>query len=196
MSIKEIKEIIFSIFKPHSFRIISPKKILLSIVLLVGLGLLLYQSLLGLQLKRSRALRFCFSSQKRLADYQKMIIQEPKILLAKIEAEKNKLKNLEKRFVPEREIGQVFNDLKGLISVTENHLESLDIRPLVYRGTYQELPFSISVKGHYVDIILLLNKLEGYPQLIDIADIKIRSTGVKPSEVLMSLEARLFVSKG
>jgi len=195
MSIKKIKEIIFSIFKPYSFRIIPPKKILLSIVLLVGLGLLLYQSLLGLQFKKSKALRFCFSSQKRLADYQKMIIQKPKILLAKIEAEENKLKDLEKRFIPEREIGQVFNDLKSLIGVTGNHLDSLDIKPLVYDGAYQELPFSISVKGHYVDIILLLNKLEGYPRLIDITDIKIRSTGIKSSEVMMSLEAKLFVVK-
>lgn len=195
MSIKEIREIVFSIFKPYPFKVISRKKILLGVALLVGLGLLLYQSLLALQFKRSKAMGFCFSSQKKLVAYQQKIIQEPQILLAKIEVKRDKLKNLEKRFIPEREIGQLFNELKGLISRTENHLESLDIRPLVSLGTYQELPFSISVRGHYVDIILLLNKFESYPYLIDIKDIKIKSTGVKSSEVLMSLEAKLFVTK-
>ena len=196
MSIKEIVDIIFGIFKTHPFKIISRKKVLLGIFLLLGLSLLLYQSLLALQLVKSKAMGFYFFSQRKLVNYQQKIIKDPQILRSKIDAMKNKLDNLEKSFVPERELTPLFNDLKGLINQTQNDLVSLDIKPMIAIETYQRLPFSISVKGHYVDIIVLLNRLEGYSHLIDIKDIKIQPTGESPSEaVLMNLETEIFVIK-
>ena len=196
MPIKEIRDIIFSIFKSSSLKVISRQKILLGIALLLGLSLLLYQSLLAVQLITSKAKSFCLSSQKKLAVYQQKIVQDPQALLGKIQEKWNELKSLEKKFTPEREIEYLFNDLKGLVGRAESRLVSLDIKPLItIAENYQKLPFSILVKGHYVDIILLLNKFEAYPRLINIKEIKIRPTGESSAEVTMSLEAESFVVK-
>jgi len=195
MPTKDIKEIIFSIFKAHPFKVMPRRKILLGIALLLGLSLLLYQSLLALQLYDSKATKLCLLSKEKLVTYQQKIIEDPHMLLSKIEEKWNTLKKLEKRFIPQREVGRFFEDLKGLISKTENYLVSLDIKPREGSGTYQKLPFSISVKGHYVDAILLMNKLEAYPRLIAIKDIKIQPKAEKSTEVTMSLEAESFVAR-
>jgi Tfp pilus assembly protein PilO len=196
MPIKDIVEIIFSIFKTRPLKIIPRKKIILGIGLLLGIGILLYQSLLSMQLIRSRTMGFYLWSRKRLVAYQRKIIQNPRLLSSKIEGIKNKLKNLEKQFVPERELTFLFNDLKGLINNTQNDLVSLDIKPMMAMGVYHRLPFSITVKGNYADIMLLLNRLEGYAHLIDIKDIKIEPAGEGSLEVVtMSLEVESFVIK-
>jgi Tfp pilus assembly protein PilO len=195
MPVKEIRDIIFSALKTPPFKVMSRQKILLGIALLLGLGLLLYQSLLALQLTTSKAMGFYLRSQRRLTAYQEKIIQDPQILLSKIENKWNQLNRLEKRFIPEQRVQQLFDDLKDLIDRTENHLVSLDIRPPVSLGVYQGFPFVILVKGHYADVILLLNKFELYPYLIDIKEIKIQPTGGKLSEVTMSLEAEAFAIK-
>jgi Tfp pilus assembly protein PilO len=196
MPIKEIVGIIFSIFKTHPLKIMSRKKIILGAGLLLGIGILLYQSLLSVQLIRSRTMGFYLWSRKRLVAYQRKIIQDPRLLSSKIEGIKNKLKNLEKQFVPERELTFLFNDLKGLINNTQNDLASLDIKPMIAMGVYHKLPFSITVKGNYADVVLLLNRLERYAHLIDIKDIKIQPAGEGSLEVVtMSLEAESFVIK-
>jgi len=196
MPIKEIVEIIFSIFKTRPLKIMSRKKIILGIGLLLGIGILLYQSLLSAQLIRSRTMGFYLWSRKRLVTYQRKIIQDPRLLSSKIEGIKNKLNNLEKQFVPERGLTFLFNDLKGLINNTQNDLVSLDIKPMIAMGVYHKLPFSITVKGNYADVVLLLNRLERYAHLIDIKDIKIQPAGEGSLEVVtMSLEAESFVIK-
>jgi len=171
------------------------KKIILGIGLLLGIGILLYQSLLSIQLISSKRMGFYLWSRKRLVAYQRKIIQDPRLLSSKIEWIKNKLKNLEKQFVPERELTFLFNDLKGLINNTQNDLVSLDIKPMMAMGVYHRLPFSITVKGNYADIMLLFNRLEGYPRLIDIKDIKIEPAEGSLEMVTMSLEAESFVIK-
>lgn len=196
MPIKEIRDIIFSIFKFSSFKILSRQKIILGIALLLGLSALLYQSLVALQVTNSKAAGFYLSAQMKLATHQQKIMQDPQTLLAKIEEKWGRLNNLEKRFIPEQEEGEFFNSLKDLIGRTENHLVSLDIKPSVsMEASYDRLPFSLSVKGHYVDAILLLNKLEIHQQLIGINDIKIQPTPEKSSEVVMILEAESYVVK-
>lgn len=195
MPIKEIVETILSIFKSRPFKVMSRQKILLGAALLLGLSLLLYQSLLAPQLMRSKIMGRCLLAQKRLAAYQQRIIKDPQILLSKIDQMKDRLKNLEKRFIKAQELPQTWDDLKNLIGKTENYLFALDIKPAVSVGSYEKLPFSLTVKGYYVDTILLLNKLEGYPRLIDIKDIKIQPSAERPYDVLMSLVAELFVVK-
>ena len=197
MSIKEIIKIIFSIFDIRSFKIISRQKIILGIIFIVALSLLLYQSLLSVQLVRAKALEFRLLSQERLIAYQRKVIRDPQLLIDKIEKTKNKLAGLEKRFIPEQRLTKFFDDLKGLVSNTDNRLLSLDIMPAINNGTYEKLPFIISLRGYYVDIVSFLNKLEGYPRLIDIKDIKIQPVGVaeRSSEIMMSLEAGAFAIK-
>jgi len=197
MSIKEIIKIIFSIFDIRSFKIISRQKIILGIIFIVALSLLLYQSLLSVQLVRAKALEFRLLSQERLIAYQRKVIRDPQLLIDKIEKTKNKLAGLEKRFIPEQRLTKFFDDLKGLASNTDNRLLSLDIMPAINNGTYEKLPFIISLRGYYVDIVSFLNKLEGYPRLIDIKDIKIQPVGVaeRSSEIMMSLEAGAFAIK-
>ena len=197
MSIKEIIKIIFSIFDIRSFKIISRQKIILGIIFIVALSLLLYQSLLSVQLVIAKALEFRLLSQERLITYQRKVIRDPQLLIDKIEKTKNKLAGLEKRFIPEERLTKFFDDLKGLVSNTDNRLLSLDIMPAINNGTYEKLPFIISLRGYYVDIVSFLNKLEGYPRLIDIKDIKIQPVGMaeRSSEIMMSLEAEAFAIK-
>jgi Tfp pilus assembly protein PilO len=148
-------------------------------------------------LVRAKALEFRLLSQERLIAYQRKVIRDPQLLIDKIEKTKNKLAGLEKRFIPEQRLTKFFDDLKGLVSNTDNRLLSLDIMPAINNGTYEKLPFIISLRGYYVDIVSFLNKLEGYPRLIDIKDIKIQPVGMaeRSSEIMMSLEAEAFAIK-
>ena len=195
MSIKEILEIILSIFNIRSMKIISRQKIVLAVILLIGLSLFLYQSLLSMQLVGAKALEFNLLSQKKLANYQHLILKEPKLLTDKIEIMKDKLNHLEQNFILIEETTKFFDDLKGLVSITDNQLVSLDKKPVVFLGAYKKIPFVISARGYYTDIVLFINKFEHYPRLIDIRDIKIEATEAqeRTCELVMELKAEVFL---
>jgi len=195
MSIKEILDIILSIFNIRSVKIISRQKIILAVILLIGLGLFLYQSLLSMQLVKTKALEFNLLSQKKLANYQHLILKEPKLLIDKIEIMQDKLNHLEQNFILIEETTKFFDDLKGLVSITDNRLVSLDKKPVVPLGAYKKIPFIISAGGYYTDIVLLLNKLEHYPRLIDIRDIKIEAIEAqdRTCELVMELKAEALL---
>lgn len=197
MSIKEILNIIFSIFNVRSLRIVPRQKIVLGVIFLVGLGLLLYQSLLSMQLVKAKALELTLLSQKKLVTCQTGFIKEPALLAAKIAISKNRLNALERNFIPSSELAKFFEDLKGLVSITENRLISLDRKPFITLEAYEQLPFVISLRGYYADIVLLLNKLELYPHLIDVKSLKIQSleNETKSFEVIMEMEAEVFLIK-
>jgi len=195
MSIKEILDIILGIFNIRSVKIISRQKITLAVILLIGLSLLLYQSLLSMQLVKAKALEFNLLSQKKLANYQHLILKEPKLLTDKIEIMQDKLNHLEQNFILIEETTKFFDDIKGLVSITDNRLVSLDKKPVAPLGAYKKIPFVISTGGYYTDIVLLLNKLEHYPRLIDIRDIKIEAieTQDRTCELVMELKAEAFL---
>lgn len=195
MPTREIIDIIFSIFKDNPLKVISRVKALLGVIFLVGLSLLLYQSLLAQQLVKLKPIERSFLSHKRLLSCQEKIIAEPQLLLSKIAQMKSKLENIEGRFIPEQKLAQLFEDLKILVNKTENQLISLDIKQSVPLGRYHKLPFGLSVSGYYVDIILLLNKLEGYPRLVNVKDIKMQVTEEGYRNVLVNLDAEVFVIK-
>ncbi|OGX15060.1 MAG: hypothetical protein A2166_06485 [Omnitrophica WOR_2 bacterium RBG_13_41_10] len=195
MSIKEILDIILSIFNIRSMKIISRQKIILAVILLTGLSLLLYQSLLSMQLVKVKALEFNLLSQKKLANYQHLILKEPKLLTDKIEIMKDRLHHLEQNFILAEETTKFFDDIKGLVSITDNRLVSLDKKPALPFGIYKKVPFVISASGYYTDIVLFINKLEHYPRLIDTRDIKIEAieTQKRTCELVMELKAEVFL---
>lgn len=195
MPTREIIDIIFSIFEVNPLKVISRTKALLGVIFLAGLSLLLYQSLLIQQLTKSKPIDRYFLAQKRLLAYEEKIIRDPQLLLNKIAQMKRKLENIEGRFIPEQKLAQLFEDLKILVNKTENQLLSLDIRQAIPMGYYHKLPFNLSVSGYYVDVILLLNRLENYPRLVNIKDVKIEAPPEGSYNALMNLGAEVFVVK-
>jgi Tfp pilus assembly protein PilO len=204
MPSKEIKEIILSIFKVNPFKIIPKKRIIIGIILLVGIALLLFQSLLGPRLLQLKALRFLSFSQKRLLECKETITQNPTILLKTMEDTKSQFTELKSKFIVEKDLPSFFDDLRELVNKTGSHLVSLDLKPLVpirdfalaedRPAYYQRLPLTMALSGDYISNLLLINKLEEDPRLIEIKNIKLSASG-EGSKVTMDLELDFYVIK-
>ena len=206
MPIKEIKEIVLSIFKVNPFRVISKRKIIIGIILLLGIAQLLYQSLISQQILKLKAMKLLFVSEKRLVDCKEKLTKDPSALLREIENTKIRFNELKSRFVAEKDLPGFFDDLRRLVSQTGSRLVSLDVKPLVpikdldlaeetKAAYYARLPLTIAVSGDYVSTLLLLNKIEQVLHLIEIKSIKLSSGGESGSVVSMGLGLDLYVLK-
>jgi len=206
MQVKEIKEIILSIFKINHFKVMPLKRIAPAALLLLGLSLLLYQSLISQQIIKLKAIKFQSFSQKKLLAQKNIIAEDPDILLGRLKAVENQLVSLKSKFVFEQDLPKYFDSLRGLISKTDNRLSSLDLKStagisdIVLPGKntirfYQRLPFNITINGDYIGALLLLNKLEEDPRLLEINNIKIEATQKTAAEVKLDLDLNLYVLK-
>lgn len=204
MPIKEIIEIILNIFRENPFKVLSRKKIVIGVVLLLGLALLLYQSLINQEILKLRAMRLQSRSLKKLLLYKQIIIKDPSILLEKIKNMESRFSLVKSRFIIEEDLPKFFDSLRDSINKTDNQLLSLELKSLtpikdwVLSGKdsmayYQRLPFTVSVKADYVSALLLLNKIENEPYLIEINNINMAANKNKPSEILMNLDLNLYV---
>lgn len=184
-----------------SFQKISKEKRIIGVILVLLAGFLLYESLIDVQVKRLKAKGFQFISQKKLLDfYCKLIIDADSLVNAKAETEE-KFNQVKKRVVLENGLSDFFAGFRNQVKSFNAQIVALDFKPqesiksadkasLKY---YHRLPFEVSLKGNYYNILQLLQKLEYGDPALHIISIHIKKVFDQDSDVVMELKMEIFV---
>lgn len=172
----------------------NKKQAFLWLFFLILSSILLYHSLIAPQSRQIKKIRLNLLSKKNLLSYYQNLAKDPNILLAKVEAARKELKTLEKNFVPAREAEKALDYLKGVVAETQNSLLSIQTQEAYAAGSYQKLPVAISVKGHYVDVLSLIGRLENYQRLANIKTVTIAPAEDKNTQVTADLVIELFMN--
>lgn len=171
------------------------------VLLVVLVAFLLYQSLLAVQISRLKAIDFQFTSQKKLLDYYTHLIEYKDILVEEVSEKHMAFSAIEERFINHREMPDYFNNLRRLAGLYNLEVVSLNFKPQEsiagYAGRtllyFQRLPFEVSIKGNYFNLMFLLYKLEQGNPLFDIQSAQIKRVDAAGGEIAIDLKVAVYI---
>jgi Tfp pilus assembly protein PilO len=177
------------------------EKIILGVLLILLIGFLLYQSLLTVQIARLKAVDFQFSSQKNLFDFYNRLLKDAEILIGDVRERESNFTQIKKKFVAEEELSNYFASLRAMAKSHNLKVLGLDFKPqeaitnltggpLTY---YWRLPFELSLKGDYFNIMYLLYNLEQGNTLFDIQSMRIKKESPDTQEIALEMEAVVYI---
>ena len=171
------------------------------VFLVVIIGVLLYESLLAAHNLRLKALDLQFNSQHKLLTYYNGIVKNAPGVVNKLKEKENEFICVEEKFVREGELSDYFAHFRQLVGSYNLQAISLDFKPqeplegpnespLIY---YQKLPFEVSIKGNYFNIMLFLERLGQNKPIFKIQGIDINQEDPDSFVVSADIKAEVYI---
>lgn len=187
------------------FRILLQKipkeKRLLGIGVVVLVGLLLYESLLAVQLQRLKAIDFQFVSQKKLLDFYCQLVENVDNLINETREKELNFIQIKKKFISEEDLPDFFANFRQQIKAGGLQIVSLDFKPqeeikgqdTSVLASYRRLPFEFSLKGKYFEAMLFLHKIEQSSPLFQIKSLLIKQETAESAVVILDLKVAVYI---
>lgn len=184
-------------------KVLPKEKIILGVLSVCLIAFLLYESLIAVQLLRLKALDFQFVSKKKLLDSYGLLMEQSDFLTNALRKEEGEFAGLKERFVDKEELSGYFANLRSQINSLNLQVLSINLTPqkdeAVSAGEgfsrFQELPFEISFKGGYFNMMSLILKLEEGSPIFDIESIDIRQQDGDYQQVVAEIKVKIFLLK-
>jgi len=166
----------------------------LGVFLITGITFLLYQSLISSQLDRLKAIESQWYSKKKLMVFYDRLMHNDTQLISELKDNEKNISQLKEKFVAESDLANYFGGLRERIKSQGLQILFLDFKPREQISQYyQRIPFSISLKGDYYDLMSLLHNLGENKPIFEIKSFSLKRQDGQSYELAMNMDAAIYI---
>jgi Tfp pilus assembly protein PilO len=176
---------------------VTRQRKILGVFLILFVGFLLYQSLISSQLARLKAVNTQWRSKKKLMVFYDRLMLNDTELINELKENENNINQLKEKFVAESDLTNYFGGLREQVKSQGLGILSLDFKARQpVSQYYQQIPFNISLKGDYYDLMSLLHNLGANKPIFEIKSVNLKRQDGQSYDLTMNMDAAIYILLG